>query len=234
MEKTTNNSLNTSNNVDLVNDKFKDKNFKLSSLYYLFFVASIIVVIGACVALVLQHNYENSTKNEIQWKLPTLICNIIALIFVAIYFFLQLKVIAPKQYHVKKKWFYIFLAAMISFCTMLVVSIFVIYISTSNNISTHKKLVIANLVIVGVWSLINTGLCRYSLFHIEKDIFMRQHGIDVQNQIKEKKNHDLNREKIDKLSDDEFKKLKIKNDEINDHSQIDKPTTGLADKAEIF
>ena len=63
---------------------------------------------------------------------------------------------------------------------------------------------------------------------------MRQHGIDVQNQIKEKKNHDLNQEKIDKLSDDEFKKLKIKNDEINDHSQIDKPTTGLADKAEIF
>ena len=69
-------------------------------------------------------------------------------------------------------------------------------------------------------SLVDIGLYRYGRFHIDKDIFARKHGVAVKERIEAEKTHDADREMVNKMSDEEFKKYKDQIDTTPDHEKI--------------
>lgn len=205
-----------------VNDDFNSSKFKISPIAYLYMFINVLCVLGATISLIL---FFKQPENDFIKYFP-IITNLISLIILLVFLYFETKVIIPKKFHVNPKWYKFFMASVASFGLMTIFSILFIYLANLN-----KLIIILHLAILMAWSLINIGLYWYARFHIDQDIYRRQHGIDVKNTLLFEKKRKIDRDQVDKLSNQEFSSLKKKLDNNTKDLIGKKPTSGLLDEA---
>ena len=154
--------------------------------WYLFALCNIIVLIG-CVA-----TYAMAIKTDTDLGklfIPTLVCNLIAVALAILFVYLEQRLIMPKQMHFQRKWLKFYLAAIIIFvCAIVFNSIF--FVACINKTSSFDKKswqLIVHLVVTGVLTLVAIGFQRYARFKIDLDIYRRNHGEEIKQDDKPKK-----------------------------------------------
>ena len=195
--------------------------FQTSYTYYIFLLCNFIVMLGLTICLIF-------TKNAIQdFKLPVVICNIIALFVFAVFLYLESRIILPYRFHINHKWYCWFIASSIIFALILIASTVIVCLPVRWAMGWAIGLLCGCVVV----SLIVVGIYRYGRFHIDKEIFQRKNGIYAEQEKLEKQKHEQSRQQIDQMSDAEFKKMR---DKINSLSSTDyigkKATSNLVDE----
>ena len=235
----------TNSNISDVNkivDKdFNNQKFKVCWTWYLFLLSNFLVIIGAAIYLVIYlKNFPNESGTKPAdiflnaWMYPT-IFNSVSILVMLVFAFYEVKEIIPLRFHTKWKWYKFIFAALISYLFMLIFAfIFVSLTHPSGVIDIsviNRNMPIVLLSILMVWALATIILYRYGRFHIDQDIFRRRHGIEVTEKIKHDQKRNTEREKIDKASGEEFKKMRDSiNDTKDDSLKNAKATSGLFDK----
>lgn len=218
---------------DQVNEDFKKDSFKTNWTWYLFLLSCIIIVIGTTISLIIFYTLLNGsiTKDNLQWKLSTIICNILGLIIIAIFAYFEFKNFKVQKFHTQFKWFKFIISSLFLYSSIIIITCIILIVVPDGYIKVYLWAPILNLVISMIFSLIAVGLYRYGRFHIDKDIYMRRHGKQIKDEISAKQKHIDSINKINQLSDEEFEKMK---QGINDNDSIDligvKPTSGITDK----
>ncbi|XQP55659.1 MAG: DUF5453 family protein [Mycoplasmoidaceae bacterium] len=147
--------------------------------WYLFLAANVIVLLGCAITWIL------FKQQPVQYNLtliPTLVCNIVALILCGIFIYLEAKGIMAKAAHFRKKWLHWYLAAMIVFVVAILFCFIFIFIfngyhpSIKDDHNRVQMFLVIYFVITGVLTLVSVGLQRYARFKIDLDIYRRLHG----------------------------------------------------------
>ena len=224
---------NTNNNNKPTDKEIKERlsedvsreKFKVSYTYYIFLLCNFLVMLGLTISLIFTVN--NNPGQD--FHLPVIICNVIALAILVVFLYLESRIIIPYKFHINHKWYYFFLASVILFGLILIISTIIVYLP----VVWSKYWGIGVLVGSMVLSFVCMGLYRYARFHIDKDIYLRKHGIEVQKTLETEKTREEERKRIDALSAEEFNKMK---DKINDSDDADhigqQATSGLTEELE--
>lgn len=145
--------------------------------WYLFLAANVIVLLGCAITWIL------FKQEPVQYNLtliPTLVCNIVALILCGVFIYLEAKGIMAKVAHFRKKWLYWYLAAMIVFVVAILFCFIFIFIFKGSHHDLddgmRQTMLIIYFTITGVLTLVSVGLQRYARFKIDLDIYRRLHG----------------------------------------------------------
>ncbi len=210
---------NNKNNKDLNRKVLEDANeekFNVSWTWYIFLLANVILLIGAAITWIL-------CSNGLEYLyVPTLVCNLLSFVPLCIFLYFELKQIIPQRFHVKMKWYYFILSAVILFGVNIIISCFIIFIPTTSNTTC-----MINFIVLVVLSLVCVGLYRYGRFHIDKEIYCRRHGIELKQNQKYSSQRKLKREKVNKMSNEEFKKYREHLEEIDKKEMIGKQATSF-------
>lgn len=211
-------------NERLAEDVNREK-FRVSYTYYIFLLCNFLVMLGVTISLIFTVN--NNPDQD--FHLPVIICNVISLAILVVFLYLESRTIIPYKYHINHKWYRFFLASMIIFGIILIVSTIIVYLPIVWNKYWSIGVLVGSMLI----SFVCMGLYRYARFHIDKDIYLRRHGVEVQKTLETEKAHEEERKRIDSLSREEFNKMK---DKINDSSSSDhigqQATSGLTEELE--
>ena len=144
--------------------------------WYLFLAANVIVLIGCAVTFVL---IKNATSNSgAIFFVPSLVCNIAALVLAGFFVWLEAKNTMPKAVHFRRKWLWWYLAALIVFVVSIIFNflfLIIYYNQIRIPIDADWPLIIY-LVITGVLTLVAIGMQRYARYKIDLDIYRRKHG----------------------------------------------------------
>lgn len=182
--------------------------------WYLFLLANVIVIVGCAITFAFIYKEKDIAKNLL--SLPTLICNVAAVIPAGFFVWLELRDISPKIMHFHKKWltFYI-VSASFFVLTILFNTLFFCIASRYQEVmikgSTKKWIWIIYLVITVVLSLVSIGFQRYARYRIDLDVYRRKHG--------------------EEIKDNESKKPEeVKAEKPVEPSEVTTPTGGLIDQ----
>lgn len=146
--------------------------------WYLFLAANVLVLLGCAITFALYYNDTFNKDTGVQY-VPTIVCNLVALVAAGFFIWLEAKGIMNKVMHFRKKWLKFYLAALIVFVSA------VIYTFVFNFVFRHfyfqdpdkyKDVLIADIVVAGVLTLVSIGLQRYARFKIDLDMYRRTHG----------------------------------------------------------
>ena len=145
--------------------------------WYLFLTANVLVLLGCAITFALFYNDTFKTNNATQY-VPTLVCNLVALVFAGIFIWLEAKGIMNKVMHFRKKWLWFYLAALIVFVIAVIYTFVFLFIFVHFYWSDDagKSVLIADIVVAGVLTLIAIGIQRYARFKIDLDMYRRTHG----------------------------------------------------------
>ena len=145
-------------------------------IWYLFLIANVVVIIGCAVTYVL---FSNAVADEgTIFFIPSLVCNIVALVLCGLFVWLEAKYTMPKAVHFQRKWLWWYLAAIIVFVVSIIFNFIFIAIFKGYAkfpLSQTWPLIIY-IVITAVLTLVSIGLQRYARFKIDLDIYRRTHG----------------------------------------------------------
>ncbi len=144
--------------------------------WYIFLAANVIVLLGCAITYVLFR--QPDLKNTFVNYLPSILCNIIALVLCGLFIWFEAKNTMPKAMHFQRKWLYWYLAALIVFVVAIIFNFIFLIIFNSYYFWSNQQTwpLIIYLVITGVLTLIAIGLQRYARFKIDLDIYRRTHG----------------------------------------------------------
>lgn len=145
--------------------------------WYIFLASNVLVLLGCAITYVLFR--QPDVKNTFINYLPSVVCNILALILCGLFIWFEAKNTMPKAVHFQRKWLWWYLAALIIFvCSIIFNFIFLIIFNNYFWEPTNKQTwpLIIYLVVTGVMTLIAIGLQRYARFKIDLDIYRRTHG----------------------------------------------------------
>ena len=208
-----------------LSEDIRREKFRVSYTYYIFLLCNFLVMLGLTISLIF--TFKNNPDQNFQ--LPVIICNVMALAILVVFLYLETKIIIPYKFHINHKWYRFFLASLVIFGIVLIASTIIVYLPIVWNIYWSIALLVCSMLI----SFVCMGLYRYARFHIDKDIYLRKHGVEVQKTLETEKARKEERKHIDSLSAEEFNKMK---DKINDSSSSDyigqKATSGLTDDLE--
>ena len=211
---------NKSKNKDI---KIEKPKFQTSYTYYIFLLCNFIAMLGLAICLI----FTKNNNPDFNFKLPVVICNIVALFIYAVFLYLESRIILPYRFHINHKWYGWFIASTVIFAAILIASTVIVCLPVNWSMSWAIGLFSGCVAV----SLVDIGIYRYGRFHIDKEIFQRKNGIYAEQEKLEEQKHEQSRQQIDKMSDDEFKKMR---DEINSSSSTDyigkKATSNLVDE----
>ena len=211
---------NKSKNKDI---KIEKPKFQTSYTYYIFLLCNFIAMLGLAICLI----FTKNNNPDFNFKLPVVICNIVALFIYAVFLYLESRIILPYRFHINHKWYGWFIASTVIFAAILIASTVIVCLPVNWSMSWAIGLFSGCVAV----SLVDIGIYRYGRFHIDKEIFQRKNGIYAEQEKLEKQKHEQSRHQIDQMSDDEFKKLR---DKINSSSSTvyigKKATSNLVDE----
>lgn len=144
--------------------------------WYLFLFANVAVFIGAIVTLVL---FKNGPVDTVVNFVPTLVCNLVALVACGFFIWLESKGIMNKVAHFRRKWLWWYLVAIIVFIVAIIFTFVFYWVYRQFYFAPNGptwKVMIANPVVAGVLTLVSIGLQRYARYKIDLDIYKRNHG----------------------------------------------------------
>ena len=220
---TTNNKPTDKEINERLSEDVRREKFRVSYTYYIFLLCNFIVMLGLTISLIFTVN--NNPDQD--FHLPVIICNVISLAILVVFLYLESRIIIPYKFHINHKWYRFFLASMIIFGVILVTSTIIVYLPIQWNKYISIGLLVGSMLI----SFVSMALYRYARFHIDKDVYLRRHGIEVQKTLEAEKTREEERKHIGSLSDEEFNKLK---DKVNDSSHSDhigqRATSGLTEE----
>lgn len=176
-------------------------------IWYLFLAANVVVLLGCAITWII------CTRPNLNFKtilIPSVVCNIVALLMCGLFIWFEAKTTMPKAVHFQRKWLYWYLAALIVFVVAIIFNFIYIFIYMGNIKPTDRRQwsLIIYFVITGVLTLVSIGLQRYARYKIDLDIYRRTHG------------------ELPKKEEMEKDKAKLEKQETKD-SQM--PSSGLAD-----
>ena len=205
-------------------DEMRKEKFRPYWTWYIYLACNILVVLGAAISWIV---YEWGSNDKCY--IPTLVCNLVSLGGFVVFMIFEAKDIKLKMFHTKKKWIHFIIAGACVYAAIIIMTSLIVafpVVKTGNNLPLT---LICSFAVSGGISLVDIGLYRYGRFHIDKDIFARKHGVIVKEQIEAEKVHEAERAKVDRMSDEEFKKYKEKIDTTPDHEKIGREaTSGLS------
>ena len=204
-------------------DEIKKEKFRPFWTWYLYLVCNILVILGAAISWIL---WMYGNKESIY--IPVLVCNLVSLGGFVAFMIFEAKDVKLKIFHTKKKWIYFIIAGACIYAALVIMTSLIVAFPITEINKVPVNLVCSFAISAGI-SLVDIGLYRYGRFHIDKDIFARKHGVMVKEQIEAEKVHAADREKVEKMSDEEFKKYRDKIDTTPDHEKIGREaTSGLS------
>lgn len=142
--------------------------------WYLFLLANVCVLIGCAATWMMVAKGQANLL-----YLPTVICNLIAIVLAAVFMWLESKDTMPKAVHFQKKWLWFYLTALIIFCSSIIFNTvwFVLVLNEGKAFGhANQWKLIVYFVITGVLTLVAIGFQRYARFRIDLDIYRRKHG----------------------------------------------------------
>lgn len=148
--------------------------------WYLFLGSNVIVFLGAIVTYVLFR--QPNPADEIINFVPTLVCNLVALVMCGLFVWLEAKGIMNKVMHFRRKWLYWYLVALIIFVVAIIftftyIAIFrTFFFDPSSSQFDQTWPLIIDMVLTGVLTLVSIGFQRYARYKIDLDIYKRTHG----------------------------------------------------------
>lgn len=144
--------------------------------WYIFLAANVIVLLGCAITYILycQDNIKNTMINYV----PSIVCNIIALVLCGFFIWIEARTTMPKAVHFQRKWLRWYLAAMIAFVCSIIFNFIFLIIFNLLIFWPDKQTwpLIIYMVITGVLTLVAIGLQRYARYKIDLDIYRRKHG----------------------------------------------------------
>jgi len=142
--------------------------------WYLFLLANVCVLIGCAATWMMVARGQAHLL-----YLPTIICNLIAIVLAGLFMYMEAKDTMPKAVHFQKKWLWWYLAALIVFCVSIIFNAVWYVLMINDNFARAKSqqwVLIVYFVITGVLTLVAIGFQRYARFRIDLDIYRRKHG----------------------------------------------------------
>ena len=204
-------------------DEIKKEKFRPFWTWYLYLVCNILVILGTAISWIL---WMYGNKESIY--IPVLVCNLVSLGGFVAFMIFEAKDVKLKIFHTKKKWIYFIIAGACIYAALVIMTSLIVAFPITEINKVPVNLVCSFAISAGI-SLVDIGLYRYGRFHIDKDIFARKHGVMVKEQIEAEKVHEADRNKVNKMSDEEFKKYKDQIDTTPDHEKIGREaTSGLS------
>lgn len=207
------NNLNNQSNTSAPANKFQT-----SYTYYIFLVCNFISMLGLAISLI----FTNKNNPNLDYQLPIIICNVVSLLILVVFLYFESRIILPYKFHINHKWYGWFISSVIIFSLILVVSTIIVCLPVEWTITWSITLFVSCMVM----SLFTIGIYKYGRFHIDKEIYLRKNGIEI-NKEKNQQNN--------KMSDKEFKKMQ---DKLDNCSPTDyngkKATSNLVDKLDEY
>lgn len=144
--------------------------------WYLFLAANVLVLLGCAITFALFYN--DTFKNNTTQYVPTIVCNLVALVLSGLFIWLEAKGIMNKSMHFRKKWLWFYLSALIVFVVAIIYTFIFLFIFVHFYWSedVRKTVLIADIVVAGFLTLVAIGLQRYARFKIDLDMYRRTHG----------------------------------------------------------
>ena len=203
-----------------LNQEIKKEKFRPFWTWYIYLVCNVLIILGTAIGWIL-YQYGDVESRYI----PSLVCNLVSLGGIVVFMIYEAKDIKLKMFHTQKKWVYFIIASVCVYAIIIVLSSILCSLPVTQGVNnTPIELVCAFAICAGL-SLVDIGLYRYGRFHIDKDIFARKHGVLVKEKIEAEKVHEADREKVNQMSDEEFKKYKDKIDTTPEHEKIGREAT---------
>ena len=203
--------------------KIEKPTFKTSYTYYIFLLCNFAVMLGLAICWI----FTKNQNPDFDFKLPVIICDIIALFIFTAFLYLESRIILPYRFHINHKWYGWFITSIVIFAIILITSTVVVCLPVGWTMVWAIGLFSCCVVV----SLISVGIYRYGRFHIDKEIFQRKNGIYAKQEKIEQQKHEQSRQQVNQMSDVEFKKMR---DKINSSSSTDyigkKATSNLVDE----
>ena len=154
--------------------------------WYLFILCNLVVLIGCAVTWGMAARGHDLNRLFV----PTLVCNLMAIALCALFVYLEIKAIMPKQMHFQKKWLYFYLVALILFLAAILFNaiFYIIAIKDSKDaLKSHSWQLIVHFAVTGGLTLVSIGFQRYARFKIDLDILRRKHGEEIKDKTSPKK-----------------------------------------------
>lgn len=145
-------------------------------VWYLFLASNVLVLLGCVITYII---FARATTNQGSiYFVPSLVCNIVAIILCGLFIWLEAKNTMPKAVHFQRKWLWWYLSALIVFVCSIIFNFafLMIYYNTTWTPGSDLWPLIIYMVVTGVLTLIAIGLQRYARFKIDLDIYRRKHG----------------------------------------------------------
>ncbi len=203
------------------------RKFSASYTHYIFLLCNFISMLGLAISLIF--TYKNNP--DFDYKLPVIICNVISLTILAVFLYLESRIIIPYRFHINHKWYGWFIASALMFSLMLVISTIIVCLP----VEWSKFWSIGLFAGCMAFSLITIGIYKYARFHIDKEIYLRKNGIQIQKEEKSKLNNQQEQKQIDNMPDKEFKKMHDKIDNSSSNNNIGKKaTSNLIDELDEY
>ena len=144
--------------------------------WYLFLAANVLVLLGCAITFALFYN--GTFRNNPTQYVPTIVCNLVSLVFAGLFIWLEAKGIMNKVMHFRKKWLWFYLSAIIIFIVAIIYTFIFLFIFVHFYWSgdVGKSALIVDISVAGFLTLLSIGFQRYARFKIDLDLYRRTHG----------------------------------------------------------
>lgn len=118
--------------------------------------------------------------SESNYYIPSLICSLIAMALLVLFFYYDTKDFNLIKFHVPKKFFKFYYGSLIVFIVGILFAIFYLFCyPISTPIMSNTIFFVVGLIILCVITLVGIALYRYAKYKIDLAIYLRKHGKNI-------------------------------------------------------